>query len=146
MRTPKERFYKKIRRAPSGCWEWAGASSVMGYGYFGLGGRAVSAHRASWTLHCGDIPAGVCVCHKCDNKLCVNPDHLFLGTQSDNMKDMYRKGRNAHKYKLAPAQYREIIDSKESTIALAARFGISQAYAWGIKSGLNVPIPIREGA
>ena len=95
----RERFWKKVDvRGPSDCWEWQGAPGNHGYGTIiaGRGGRLGSylAHRLSWEIHFGSIPLGMCVLHHCDNRICVNPDHLFLGTKSDNHRDMCRKGRN----------------------------------------------------
>lgn len=82
---------------PSGCWKWTGAIGSHGrYGIVGLVGKQWLAHRASWFLFRGEDPGGRAVCHRCDNGLCVNPDHLFLGTQGDNVTDMERKGRSNH--------------------------------------------------
>jgi hypothetical protein len=84
------RFHAKYIPEPnSGCWLWDGWVNGRGYGRFGKG----LAHRISWELHRGPIPAGMNICHKCDVPPCVNPDHLFLGTQTDNMRDCARKGR-----------------------------------------------------
>lgn len=88
------RFWQYVAKS-DGCWEWTGAKYTSGYGEFWIFRKAalVPAHRFSWELHNGPIPDGLHVCHHCDNKPCVRPDHLFLGTRSDNMQDMQKKGR-----------------------------------------------------
>jgi hypothetical protein len=94
MITVAERFFQKVRAAAEGgCHIWGGARNVWGYGRLKRGGRMYAAHRVAWEMKCGPIPAGLLVLHRCDNRLCVNPDHLFLGTQYDNMCDMRAKGR-----------------------------------------------------
>ncbi len=75
------------------CWLWTGGRSTRGYGEISLGGYRDRAHRVSWTIHYGPIPEDGVICHRCDNPPCVRPDHLFLGTQADNVKDMTDKGR-----------------------------------------------------
>lgn len=80
----------------NGCWEWVGHRLKKGYGQMRCGKKLVLAHRASWAAFKGEIPVGLFVLHKCDNPSCCNPEHLFLGTNADNMNDMVAKGRNNH--------------------------------------------------
>lgn len=77
----------------AGCWEWGGSKSTRGYPLINDNGKTRGAHRVSYEIHRGAIPAAMHVLHKCDNRGCVNPEHLFLGTQQDNMGDMVAKGR-----------------------------------------------------
>jgi len=89
-----DRFSGKFVRLRSGeCWPWIASLNSHGYGYMTHDKRKVLAHRASWTLHRGQIPDGIWVLHNCDTKNCVNPSHLFLGTAQDNSDDMNAKLR-----------------------------------------------------
>lgn len=98
---PEHRFWKKVdKNGPihptcGQCWSWTGGLSKRGYGQFMVGRRGLRSHRYSYTLHVGRIPNGLSVLHKCDNRSCVNPDHLFVGTTLDNQRDKVLKCRQA---------------------------------------------------
>jgi hypothetical protein len=95
VKTVLERFWEKVRIAgEQDCWLWTGAVGRHGYGNFGMkAGHTVRAHRFSYELAKGSIPSGLVILHGCDTALCVNPAHLSVGTQRDNMRDMVTKGR-----------------------------------------------------
>lgn len=147
-----ERFWSLVdKRNSDECWEWQGADTGRGYGSFSVKNLCSRAHRFSWIIHNDIIPPhesyhGICVLHKCDNKKCVNPNHLFLGTQADNMKDMANKGRGNGKAtaKLTPEQVLEIkaiLASPRhwpSTLRQIAKdYGVSHNTIWLIERGLS---------
>ncbi len=126
-----ERYIERITE--SGCWLWTGAS-ISGYGAVNLGveGGVALAHRVLWEITFGPIPAGLFACHRCDVRRCVNPHHLFLGTNADNMADCHAKGRESHgskrpAAKLTEEQVREIrarSATGESNKDLAREYGV----------------------
>lgn len=90
----EEKFWPKVEKTKT-CWLWIASTRGKGYGAFGADGKNQYAHRASWEIHYGPIPDGLWVLHHCDTPACVNPQHLFLGTNADNMQDCVAKGRTA---------------------------------------------------
>jgi hypothetical protein len=98
----KKRFWNKVKLpdyiGTDECWEWQASLWVTGYGKFLLNGHEMLSHRIAYELSIGPIPEGMHVLHHCDNPPCVNPSHLFLGTQVDNMHDMFSKNRQNHAY------------------------------------------------
>lgn len=100
------RFWAKVRKS-DGCWEWIGGRSKRGYGVFGVNRRPTYAHRISFGLANGPYDLSFHVLHRCDNECCVRPDHLFLGTHSDNMLDMIAKGRGGIVLNLAKQKRNE---------------------------------------
>lgn len=88
----RERFMRRVAKSDNGCWIWT-AARIRGYGVFRVAGRNIRAPRVSYELFVGPVPRSLSACHHCDNPPCVNPAHLFLGTQKDNMLDMAAKGR-----------------------------------------------------
>ena len=140
----KERIENKSMPVPfSGCWIWLGAKSVRGYGQILSHNKKYSAHRASYKAFIGDIPKGMVVCHRCDNVYCVNPDHLFLGTQKDNLQDMALKGRSTKgekntQAKLKTKQIMEIKDGLNNGLKekyLANLYGVCRQTINNIKNG-----------
>lgn len=144
----------KVSEEPnSGCWLWKGRLGAAGYGYFCIPpNRKRPAHRMSWVLFRGEIPNGYNVCHKCDIRNCVNPEHLFLGRPADNVKDMVQKNRHqfgerhyaAKLTAIQVSQIRELLAAGRAHKEIAATFGVCRATIDRICSGKiwrSVPAP-----
>ncbi len=141
----QESLFEKhtIPEPNSGCLLWIGGFGENDYGVAhiaGTHGLSTAAHRIAWTLYRGEIPKGMCVLHRCDNPPCVNVNHLFLGTQSDNMKDAGRKGRMKkgsahHNAKISDADVVAIRSSTGLQRDIAKKFGISRTNVSIIRSG-----------
>ena len=133
-----ERFESKFMIEPnSGCWLWE-AGETNGYGCFYWSGQSVRAHRASYELYIGIIPDCLLVLHHCDTPMCVNPDHLFIGTNDDNMADQVSKNRHAAgekngMAKLTETQVEEISQSGQAVSSLALEFNVSKTSIYRIK-------------
>jgi len=131
----KERFWNKVNiRSKNECWEWQGYINTRKYGLFGFKGKLIRVHRFAWLTEHKTIPEGLWVLHKCDNTICVNPNHLFLGTHKDNMIDMTRKTRQAYgenhsQNKLTDKQVIEIrsqVKKRGDQARLARKFNVSE--------------------
>lgn len=130
----EEYFFKRSIPEPnSGCWIWQGTLSAKGYGVYTANKKQRGAHRGSYEAGFGHIPEGMYVCHKCDVRCCVNPDHLFVGSHADNMKDMAIKLRQNRK--LTGEQVLEIKSSNLSGRELAKKFGVKPHAIYGIRQG-----------
>lgn len=132
-------FLMSIPEPNSGCWIFALRWDHRGYGILSHKGKETRAHRLSWELHNGPIPNGLVVCHKCDNTSCINPDHLFLGTQADNVADYVKKGlvtrgEDRAQTKLTEDQVRAILVSKFTNVLLAKVYGVAPETISGIRN------------
>lgn len=137
-----DRFGSKVdERDPDECWEWQACKNQLGYGLFYSGkqydNRMVCAHRMAYTLEHGEIPEGMCVLHDCDNPGCQNPDHLFLGTHDDNMRDREKKGRTPTglRRRMTHDDVREIRKLRVDGVKIRE---LAKEFGFGYQSILNV--------
>ena len=146
LMTEEERFWSWVNISdPESCWEWKGHKNKDGYGRFVSNKKRYVSSRFSYTISKGDIPDDLLVCHSCDNPSCVNPEHLFLGSYTDNNRDTVNKGRtnprkgdNHPHAKITEAQVEEIkmlLESGISNKEIAERYGVSVSHIRNIKYG-----------
>ncbi len=141
---PEERFWRQVEKS-DGCWIWTGYLNPDGYGKLLANGERIAAHRYSYLLHTGKHPGDLEVCHKCDNPSCVKPDHLFLGTHEENMKDAAQKKRlpgakgqrnSGNKYSEETIRAaRDDLRAGISPYVVAKKHGISPALAYLVREG-----------
>jgi hypothetical protein len=145
----EEAFLARVAKDVSGCWLWTGAKSDDGYGVVSTKQhRLVKAHRLAWERAHGAVPRGLYVLHRCDVRLCVNPDHLFIGDHAANMRDAANKGRlnvqiratelrekRRANASLTVDQVMEIQRSRDTHAALGRRFGVTKGAIWQIRAG-----------
>lgn len=149
-RAPEARFWEKVdKRGPDECWPWIASPGRKGYGQFWFMGAMHSSHRVSYYLANGHWP-DPCCCHRCDNPACVNPGHLFVGTQSDNVSDMRAKGRHVaprgERHCMARLTDKQVMDIRANALLcrvtnkeLAARFGIGESTVSHYMTGRSRP-------
>lgn len=138
-----DRFEAKFTTIPEcGCWIWVAGEKGHGYGAFRLNGRTEWAHRMSWKLYNGEIPDNLCVLHRCDTPLCVNPSHLFLGTRKINNEDRHNKGRSGShvgekngRSKLTVADVEKIKKDPSLYKIIASKYGVTSGMIGHIKCG-----------
>jgi len=146
-KTLEERFWDKVHHEPnSGCWLWSGAADGCGYGIASQGFKRTygsqKAHRVSWVMAGNALSPGAYICHKCDTPACVNPDHLFAGSQADNMRDCVSKGRLTRprgerhpRTKVSDATAMAILLDSGTGRQAAARFDVSYHTVAAIRGG-----------
>lgn len=145
MKSVNVRFWEKVYIGEDDeCWNWNAGISSSGYGSFRYGKDKHTAHRVAWMLLHGDIPDKIYICHTCDNRKCINPAHLFMGTHADNARDMAVKGRAVsqkgeanHLSKLTDQKVRDIREmtaAGKSDQCVARLFGVTAHNIWHIRT------------
>jgi hypothetical protein len=139
--TTLQRIENMTFYGPDGCWYWTGYLNAKGYGCIRVSRKTLLAHRVNYELLVSPIPSGLIACHSCDNPSCINPHHIFIGTMSDNMKDMVIKGRSPKNLgeknpnRILTAELVLEIRAKKSTMtykAISSTYGITKDYAWNL--------------
>ncbi len=137
----KAHFWSKVDKSGD-CWEWKAGKTSGGYGVFWMDLKQNLAHRVAMAFSGENVPDDLCVCHTCDNRSCVNPDHLFVGTQQDNLRDMVEKGRgpdrrgeNSATAKLTSNDVLSIRSDSRSHCVIANDYGVAQSTVTRIKNG-----------
>lgn len=139
----EERFWQNVGIDDSDrCWLWHGSKNNAGYGSIGFRKKSIMAHRLSWRLHFGNIPAGQVVMHKCDNPGCVNPDHLQLGTYRDNARDAIDKGRfepGWYSRKFASEEQKKVIESMARSLGMKRTQLVSEMLTYALENMFDQP-------
>lgn len=139
----EERLWGRVNRnSPNGCWEWQGYKLQTGYGLIMFRGKQIGTHRVAWLLSTGIEQGQLHVLHKCDNPCCCNPDHLFLGTHQENMRDKCKKGRayfaygeltkNAKLTELQVKTIRQAHASGKPVLEMAKEYGVTEETIYNV--------------
>lgn len=134
---PLPRFNASYEVRANGCWEWTGSVASHGYGSFGVDGRTETAPRVAYKLFVGEIPEGACVLHSCDNRLCVNPNHLTVGDKAQNAQEAVERGRmtlpsNAKLNESQVAEIRSLFDQGWGRKDIGDAYGVTEGAVYGI--------------
>lgn len=146
--SPRERLEKFTKINPdTECWIWAGSKNKKGYGQIHFEGKTRIAHRVSYEINIGGIPKNILVCHSCDNPSCINPSHLFLGTNLDNSNDKFSKGRgraligqengNSKLSTDEVIKIKSMLKNNESSYSIARKFNVKGETVLSIKNKLT---------